>query len=97
MDETRVPVTLHVYCRVDLVVTDPQAVTAHAVAGLRSANIDWSTEEDDLDTAAEELRGDLVGSLASVLDISRVTDGVPGVEFRGGRCWAESGAARDGF
>ncbi|PWR09544.1 hypothetical protein DKT68_12150 [Micromonospora acroterricola] len=88
---------MHVYCRVDLVVTDPAAVTAHALAELRSANIDWSTEEDDVDTAAAELRGDLARSLASVVDIRRVGDGVPGVEFRGGLCWAEPGPPRDGF
>ncbi|MET8229246.1 hypothetical protein ABZS77_01015 [Micromonospora sp. NPDC005298] len=95
MDETRAPVTLHVYCRIDLVVTDPAAVTAHAVGELRSADIDWSTEDDDVETATAELRTDLHLSLASVLDLSRIADGVPGVEFRGGRCRAESGPPRD--
>ncbi|WP_328651621.1 hypothetical protein OG598_27010 [Micromonospora sp. NBC_00330] len=97
MDEQPEPVILHLYCRVDVLVTDPAAVTGHAVADLRSAGIDWSTEEDDLDTAAEELRGEVTASLASLADISRLVDDIPGVEFRGGRCWAESGPVREAF
>ncbi|MEU5908563.1 hypothetical protein ABZ780_29870 [Micromonospora sp. NPDC047467] len=64
---------------------------------LRAADIDWSTEEDDLATAVEELRVDLANSLAGVVDISRLADGIPGVEFRGGLCWAEQAPARDPF
>ncbi|WP_444949406.1 hypothetical protein [Micromonospora ureilytica] len=97
MDEQPEPVTLHLYCRVDVVVTDAAAVTGHAVADLGAAGIDWSTEEVDLDTAAEELRADLTTSLASVADISRLVDDIPGVEFRGGHCWAESGPVREAF
>ncbi|MCO1596365.1 hypothetical protein M8C17_14485 [Micromonospora sp. RHAY321] len=97
MDEQSKPVTLHLYCRVDVVVTDPAAVADFAVAELRAADIDWSEEDDDLDSAAAELRGELTTSLASVVDISRVVEGVPGVEFRGGRCWAEPGPRRDVF
>ncbi|MEU4526811.1 hypothetical protein AB0F49_01140 [Micromonospora ureilytica] len=97
MDEQPEPATLHLYCRVDVVVTDAAAVTGHAVADLRAAGIDWSTEEDDLDTAAEELRADLPTSLASVADISRLVDDIPGVEFRSGHCWAESGPVREPF
>ncbi|MGC5285749.1 hypothetical protein [Micromonospora sp. DT231] len=97
MDVPPEPVTLHLYCRVDVVVTDPAAVTGHAVAELRSARIDWSSEEDDLDTAAEELRGDLTASLASVVDVTGLVDEIPGIEFRGGHCWAESGPVREGF
>ncbi|MBG6101440.1 hypothetical protein IW249_001854 [Micromonospora vinacea] len=97
MDEQSEPVILHLYCRVDVVVTDPAAVIGHAVADLRSAGIDWSTEENDLDTAVDELRADPTTSLASVADISRLVDDVPGVEFRAGHCWAESGPAREAF
>ncbi|WP_327033424.1 hypothetical protein [Micromonospora ureilytica] len=97
MDEQPEPVTLHLYCRVDVVVTDAAAVTGHAVADLRTPGIDWSTEEDDLDTAAEERRAHLTTSLASVADISRLVDDIPGVEFRGGHCWAESGPVREAF
>ncbi|WP_433384397.1 hypothetical protein [Micromonospora sp. KLBMP9576] len=89
------PVLLHVYCRLTVAVTDPQAVTDHAVADLRAADIDWSTEEDDLDTAVAELRGDIASSLASGLDIGRMVDGIPGAEARGGLAWAESGPPRD--
>ncbi|MFF5177052.1 hypothetical protein ACFY2Q_03355 [Micromonospora sp. NPDC000316] len=45
----------------------------------------------------EELRVDLANSLAGVVDISRLADGIPGVEFRGGLCWAEQAPARDPF
>ncbi|MCG5453532.1 hypothetical protein [Micromonospora hortensis] len=97
MDEQPEPVILHLYCRVDVVVTDSAAVTGHAVADLRSAGIDWPAEEDDLDTAGEELRGSPTASLASVADISRLVENIPGVEFRGGHCWAESGPVREAF
>lgn len=97
MVEHSKPVTMHLYCRVEVTVTDPSAVTGHAIADLRSADIDWSTEEDDLETAVEELRLDLATSLAGVADISRICDDIPGVEFRGGLCWAEPGPARDPF
>ncbi|WKU03204.1 hypothetical protein [Micromonospora sp. HUAS LYJ1] len=83
---------VELHCRVTVAVVDPSALTAHAVAGLRAAGIDWAQEEDDLPTAIAELRVDLTTALASVTDISRLTDGVPGVEFRGGACWAEAAA-----
>ncbi|MET8090040.1 hypothetical protein [Micromonospora sp. NPDC005220] len=97
MDEQSAPLTMHLYCRVDVVVTDPAAVTGQAVAELRAADIDWSAEEDDLDTAVVELRANLAASLASVVDISRLSDGVPGVEFRGGLCWGEQSPPRVAF
>ncbi|MGI5524694.1 hypothetical protein ACQEUX_27685 [Micromonospora sp. CA-259024] len=97
MVEQPAPVTMHIYCRVEVTVTDPVAVTGHAIADLRAADIDWSTEEDDLDAAVEELRSDLATSLAGVVDISQLGAGIPGVEFRGGLCWAEQGPARDPF
>lgn len=96
-DRASRPLTLHVYCRIDVVVTDPQALIERAVAELRAADIDWSTEEDDLESASAELRADLPLSLAAVADISRVVDGVPGMAFRGGRCWAEAGPPREPF
>ncbi|MBM0257068.1 hypothetical protein [Micromonospora sp. 4G55] len=83
------PQVLQLYCRVEVSVTDPAALTAHAVAQLRAADIDWSREEDDLASAVAELRGDPARALGSVADISRILDDVPGVEFRGGACRAE--------
>lgn len=88
---------LQLHCRIDIAVTDPAALTGHAVAELRAADIDWAQEEDDLPSADAELRGDLTLALASVADLSRVVDGVPGVEFRGGVCWAETGPPRASF
>ncbi|MEV6811531.1 hypothetical protein [Micromonospora sp. NPDC051296] len=89
------PLTLHLYCRVDVVVTDPQALVDRAVAELRDADLDWSEEDDDLDSATAELRGSIAASLGAVADISRVAEGVPGVEFRGGRSWVEPGPPRE--
>ncbi|WP_431916732.1 hypothetical protein [Micromonospora wenchangensis] len=88
---------LQIYCRIDVTVTDPAALTDHAVAGLRAAEIDWAREEDDLASASAELRGDLTRALASVADVTRVVDVIPGVEFRGGVCWAEAGPPRAPF
>ncbi|MEV4845721.1 hypothetical protein AB0K20_21210 [Micromonospora matsumotoense] len=88
---------LQLYCRIDIAVTDPAALTDHAVAELRAADIDWAQEEDDLPSADAELRGDLTLALASVADLTRVVDGAPGVEFRGGVCWAETGPPRASF
>ncbi|MDG4806940.1 hypothetical protein O7634_09270 [Micromonospora sp. WMMD1120] len=97
MVEDSTPVTVHVYCRVEVTITEAAAVIDHAVADLRAADIDWSTEEDDLDAAADELRADVTTALESVVDISRVVESIPGVEFRGGHCWAEHGPARDPY
>ncbi|MER5701765.1 hypothetical protein ABT023_07375 [Micromonospora sp. NPDC002296] len=91
------PLTLQVHCRAEVVVTDPEALVAYAVADLRDADIDWSQEEDDLDTAVEKLRADITSCLASAVDPGVLVEGVPGVEFRGGLCWAESGPAREPF
>ncbi|MFY1625885.1 hypothetical protein ACN268_22220 [Micromonospora sp. WMMD735] len=82
---------LRLYCRIDVTVTDPAALTGHAVAELCAADIDWTQEEDDLPSASAELRADLTRALASVADVTRIVDGVPGIEVRGGVCWAETG------
>ncbi|TDC79253.1 hypothetical protein E1193_19300 [Micromonospora sp. KC606] len=92
---TSAPFALHLYCRVDVLVVAPEALTDRAVAELRAADIDWSAEDDDLESASAELRGDVAVSLGAVADISRVPEGVPGAEFRGGLCWAEPGPPRE--
>ncbi|MGN9767893.1 hypothetical protein ACTMS2_22395 [Micromonospora sp. SD12] len=89
------PLTLNVYCRLTVAVTDPQVLTEYAVADLRAAVIDWPAEEEDLETAVADLRNDIVVSLASVVDISRMVEGLPGVAARGGLCWAEPGPPRE--
>jgi hypothetical protein len=91
------PVTVQIYCRLTVTVHDPQAVTSIAVQQLRDAEIDWSAEEDDLETAAEELRGDLLNSLASLAEPDRMLTGIPGVSSRGGRVWAEQGDSHPNF
>ncbi|MCM0678515.1 hypothetical protein NCC78_28140 [Micromonospora phytophila] len=88
-------VTLHVYCRLTVNVTDPRALVDHAVADLRKADIDWAAEEDDLASAVAELRADLAAALGSVVDVGRMVEGLPGVAARGGLCWAEPGPPRD--
>lgn len=91
------PFTLHLYCRVDVLVTDTETLTNRAVAEMRDAEIDWSKEDDDLESATAELRRDVALSLGAVTDISRMIEDVPGVEFRGGLCWAEPGPPREMF
>lgn len=91
------PVTMQVYCRLEVVVHDPEAVTSLAARQLREADIDWSEEDDDLETAVSELTADLAESLAGVVDPDRVFEGVAGVEIRGGRIWAEVGQAHRRF
>lgn len=83
------PVAMRVYLHLRMSVTDPDAVLDLAEQRLREANIDWSSESETVDEAAAELRADLANSLASLVEIDRVLDGVPGVEVRGGRVWAE--------
>jgi len=85
------PVVMQMYCRVEVEVGDPAAVAELAVQRLRDADIDWSRERDTVDDAAAELRADLAQALASVVDPDRMLDGVPGVQARRGRWWAEHG------
>jgi hypothetical protein len=85
------PITVQVYCRLTVTVHDPAAVTGLAVRQLRDADIDWSAEEDDLEAAAVELGADLLTSLAGLVEPHRMLDGVPGIDTRGGRVWAERG------
>ncbi len=88
---------MQVYCRVGVVVDDPAAVAELAVQRLREADIDWPSEQDTVENAVAELRTDLVQALASVVDPDRMLDGVPGVEVRRGRWWAERGAPSPRF
>ncbi|WP_176921730.1 hypothetical protein [Micromonospora sp. WMMB235] len=89
------PFALHLYCRVDVLVTDAEALTDRAVAQLRDADVEWRTEDDDLESAVGELRGSVADSLGAVVDIGRLIEGIPGVEFRGGWCRAEPGPPRE--
>ena len=52
----------------------------------------WAEEEDDLETAAAELRADLVRSVAAVADPERMLAGTPGLTIDGGHVWAELGS-----
>jgi hypothetical protein len=82
---------VQIYCRLEVTVRDPDAVTDLAVQQLRNADIDWSTEEDNLEAAVEELKADLLNSLASIAEPDRMIAGIPGVDTRGGRIWAAPG------
>ncbi|WP_433306455.1 hypothetical protein ACQP2F_20840 [Actinoplanes sp. CA-030573] len=88
---TEEPAVLQVYCRIEVVVGDPGAVTDLAVRQLREADIDWAAEPDTLEEAAAELGASLTVSLAAVVDPERLVAGIPGVEVRRGRWWAEQG------
>ncbi|WP_433729522.1 hypothetical protein ACQP2Y_17665 [Actinoplanes sp. CA-051413] len=94
---TSSPVTVQIYCRLTVTVQDPEAVTALAVRQLAAADIDWADEQDDLETASEELRTDLLASLASVAEPARMLDGIPGVSADGGHIWAERGDPNSRF
>ncbi|MFI7546518.1 hypothetical protein [Actinoplanes sp. NPDC049599] len=85
------PLTVQIYCRLTVTVHRPEAVTDLAVRQLRDADIDWSAEEDDLETAAGELRADLLNSLAGLVEPDRLLDGIPGVTAEDARVWAEPG------
>lgn len=86
---TTPPVTVQVHCRLTVLVDDPTAVTTLAVQRLRSADIDWTDEEDDLETAAGELGSDLLNSIAGLADPDRLLADVPGAEVTGAHVWAE--------
>lgn len=88
---------MQVYCRVEVVVRDPGAVTALAEQRLRAAAIDWPSERDTLQEAAAELRADLLQSVAGLVEPDGLLDGVPGVELRRARWWAERGAPSPRF
>jgi hypothetical protein len=78
------PITVEIHCRLTVTVDDPDVITELAVQQLRAADIDWAAEEDDLETAAAELRADLLNSLAGLAEPDRMFDGIPGVDVRGG-------------
>ena len=91
------PVVIQLYCRLRIRIDDPHAVLEAAEQRLRSANIDWSSEQDTLEEAVAELRSDLAQSVASLADPDQVLADVPGLEVRGGRLWAEIGAPPERF
>ncbi|MGC5018739.1 MULTISPECIES: hypothetical protein [unclassified Micromonospora] len=90
-------IIVQVYCRLEVTVDDPDAVSELAGQQLRTADIDWSSERDTVEEAVAELRGDLAQSLASLVNPDRVLEGVPGVEVRRGRWWAEVGPPSERF
>ena len=85
------PIVVQLYCRLEVVIDDPGAILDLATHRLREADIDWSSEEDTLAEAVDEMRGDLAQSLASLMDPDGLLASVPGVEVRRGRYWAEVG------
>jgi hypothetical protein len=64
---------------------------------LRDADIGWAAEDDDLETAAEELKADLLNSLASIAEPDRMVAGIPGIDTRDGLIWAEHGPPNPRF
>jgi hypothetical protein len=91
------PTMVQIYCRLTVAVHDAEAVTNLAIQQLRNADIDWSVEEDDLETASTELKANLLNSLASLAEPARMLDGIPGVDPRGGRIWVEKGESHPRF
>jgi hypothetical protein len=91
------PIVVQLYCRLEVVIDDPGAVLDLAAHRLREADIDWASEQDTLAEAVDEMRGDLAESLASLMDPDGLLAGVPGVEVRRGRYWAEAGPPSERF
>jgi len=91
------PVVVQLYCRFEITVDDSDVVFEAAERRLRSADIDWPSEQDTLEGAVAELRTDLAQSVASLVDPDRVLADVPGAEVRRGRWWAEVGAPSERF
>jgi hypothetical protein len=88
---------LQVYCRIEVVIDDPAAVAQRAIEALREADIEWSTEQDTLPEAIADIRDDLSQALASLIEPDRMLEGVPGIQVRGGRWWAEPGPPTERF
>ena len=88
---------VQLYCRFEIRVGDPEAVFQAAERELRSADIDWPEEQETLDEAVAELRSDLARSVAGLVDPDQLVAGVPGLEVRRGRWWAEVGPPSDRF
>ena len=86
------PVSVQVHCRLTVTVEDAEAVAALAVQRLGEADIDWAEEDDDLATASEQLRDNLLACVAGSADPARMFDEVPGVSVEGGHVWAEPDA-----
>jgi hypothetical protein len=82
-------VTVEIHCRLTVTMDDPEAVAEMAVQELRAADIDWAEEEDDLETAAAELRADPSNALAGLAEPDFLFPDVPGVTVTGGHIWAE--------
>ncbi|MEU0154246.1 hypothetical protein [Micromonospora fulviviridis] len=91
------PVVMQVYCRVEVLIDDPDAVGALAVQRLRNADIDWPSEPDTIEEAAAELRTDLPQALGSLVDPDGLLAAVSGVRVRRGRWWVEPGEASPRF
>ena len=96
VDDTS-PIVVQVYCRVEVRIDDPEAVLAAAEADLRNADIDWSREEDTVEDAVAELRGDLAMSLASLVQPYAMLTEVPGIALEAGALWAEVGPPSQRF
>ena len=91
------PIVVQLYCRLEVAIDDPGAILDLATHRLREADIDWSSEEDTLDEAVDEMRRDLAESLASLINPDGLLAGVPGVAMRRGRYWAEIAPSAERF
>ena len=96
MEQTE-PLIMQIYCRLEVAVTDPEAVAKLAGQQLRDAEIDWSRREEDLEEAVHQLEHDLTQALACVIEHDRMVEHLPGVEPRGGLAFTTFGKPDDRF
>jgi hypothetical protein len=91
------PLIVQIYCRLEVAVTDPDAIAKLAGQQLREAEIDWTRAEEDLEEAIHQLESDLPQALACVIEQHRMTEHLPGVEVRGGLVFTAVGEPDDRF
>jgi hypothetical protein len=91
------PLIMQIYCRLEVAVTDPDAIAKLAGQQLREADIDWSRREEDLEEAVHQLESDLTQALACVIEHDRMVEHLPGVEARGGLAFTSFGKPDDRF
>jgi hypothetical protein len=83
------PRVFRIHCHFDLTVLDAGQLSQLAAEDLRQADIDWSQEADDLETACQELVDKPGMALAGLLDPQKMFVGLPISPYCSATLWAE--------